>query len=120
MRFVIISTLLLFLGLRLPALGSSESELASNGFVGIVWHQLESPEGDGYMKVLRSKELGRVEVFASTKDHIVDSLFISCWGRRACARPLPPAMECLRLDKQSWRCAQDGADFDVHNCAGHA
>jgi len=118
MSLVIISTTLLFMGLRLPALGSSKSELVSNGFSPEFWHQPE--EGDGYMKVLRSKELGRVHVFANIKDGKVDLFFIGCPGRRACARPPPSTMECVRVDQQSWRCTQDGADFDVHNCAGHA
>lgn len=112
--------MIVFMGLHLPAFGSADSALLSQGFVAVRVDQPSVEEGDSYVKVFRTKALGVVRVYAETKANTVDSFLVGCRRNHPCAKPMTPEMNCIRIDTTSWRCKYDQVNFEVHTCAHSA
>src|SRR4051812_38152789 len=102
-----------FMGVKLPAFGSTEAGLKEAGFTKVATDVNVSPENGTFSKSTASSALGRVRVRAVTVKNSVEVLSISCLGKRLCAgRPPGNAGRCVQIGPQAWRCSQQGIDFE--------
>jgi hypothetical protein len=79
---------LLFMGLRLPAVGAEEANLVSEGFAPVTWDQPTIDDRRTYVKKFKSRTIGRVTVYAEVNGSTVESLLIS--GQPSDAPPPSP------------------------------
>jgi hypothetical protein len=107
-----------FMGLQLPAIGSAEQQLPALGFSDSRSDVPASYESRNLHKTMVSKVLGRVRVSVVTVKAQVRTLSVACLPARRCngKESIPAVDHCHAVTRSSWRCSQDGLEFDVRRC----
>jgi hypothetical protein len=107
------------MGVELPRLGASESDLVKAGLLN---QHFDSTGTREFAKVVRSKTAGKVRLAAVTTNETVTMVSLTCLGARPCPMVAPSSKlgRCRAMGRRRWMCSEDAMELDVHSCGTNA